>query len=68
MQAPYDIQITGPSYLELLDVANAKVLGNVTNGTLDLTVTQAYQTLKPYFGNMVNMTLTLATSSQVSNG
>ncbi|CAL5227268.1 g10199 [Coccomyxa viridis] len=64
IEAPYDIQITGPSYLELLDVANAKVLGNVTNGTLDLTVTQAYQTLKPYFGNMVNMTLTLATSSQ----
>ena len=67
MQAPYDIQVVGPSYISLLEIANAEILGNVTNGSMDLRITEAYQDLEPDFGNMVNVTLTLATSSQVSS-
>ena len=67
MQAPYDIEVTGPSYLSLLDLSNAEPLGNVTNGTMHIRVAQAYQNLEPDFGNMVNVTLILATSSQVSD-
>lgn len=66
VQAPYDIQVTGPSYLSLLDLSNAERLGNVTNGTLHLRVSQTYQTLEPNYSNSVNVTLVLSTSSQVS--
>lgn len=66
LQAPYDIMVVGPSYLSVLEIANAEILGNVTGGNLDLRITEAYQNLEPDFGNMVNVTLTLATSSQVS--
>ena len=65
LQAPYNIEVTGPTYVSLLEIANAEVLGNVTNGTLDLRITESYQNLEPDFGNMVNVTLTLATNSQV---
>jgi len=65
LQAPYTIEVTGPTYVSLLEIANAEVLGNITNGTLDLRVTESYQNLEPDFGNMVNVTLTLATDSQV---
>ena len=58
--------VVGPSYLSLLELANAEILGNVTDGSMDLRITEAYQNLEPDFGNMVNVTLTLATSSQVS--
>lgn len=67
MQAPYDVMVFGPSYLGLLEVANAEVVGNVTNGSVDLRITEGYQNLEPDFGNMVNVTLTLATNSQVSS-
>ncbi len=66
VQAPYDIMVTGPSYISLLEIANAEILGNVTDGSMDLRITESYQNLEPDFGNMVNVTLTLATSSQVS--
>ena len=67
MQAPYDVLVTGPAYISLLEIANAEILGNVTDGSLDLRITESYQNLEPDFGNMVNVTLTLATSSQVSS-
>ncbi len=67
MQAPYDIMVTGPSYLSVLEIANAEIMGNVTDGSMDLRITESYQNLEPDFGNMVNVTLTLATSSQVSS-
>ena len=67
LQAPYDIMVTGPSYLSVLEIANAEILGNVTDGSMDLRITESYQNLEPDFGNMVNVTLTLATSSQVSS-
>ena len=51
--------------MDLLEIANAEMVGNVTNGTVDLRITEAYQDLEPDFGNMVNVTLTLATNSQV---
>ena len=66
MQAPYEIKVTGPSYLSLLDISNAQPLSNVTNGTIDLRVAQPYQNLEPDYGNRVNVTLVLSTSSQVS--
>lgn len=66
-QAPYNIEVIGPSYLDVLEIANAELTGNVTNGTLDLLITESYQNLQPDFGNMVNVTLTLSTSSQVSS-
>ena len=53
--------------MDLLEIANAEMVGNVTNGTVDLRITEAYQDLEPDFGNMVNVTLTLATNSQVSH-
>ena len=53
--------------MDLLEIANAEMVGNVTNGTIDLRITEAYQDLEPDFGNMVNVTLTLATNSQVSH-
>lgn len=67
MQAPYNVEVVGPTYLSLLEIANAEEVGNITDGTLDLRVTEQYQNLEPDFGNMVNVTLTLATSSQVSS-
>ena len=67
MQAPYDVRVAGSSYLSLLDLSNAEPLGNVTGGTLDFKVTQAYQNLEPDFGNQVNVTLVLAVNSQVSS-
>ena len=67
VQAPYDIEVTGPSYLSLLDLSNAERLGNVTDGTMHLRVAQAYQNLEPNYGNSVNVTLVLATNSQVSS-
>ena len=66
MQVPYDVSVTGPYYTSLIGTVNANAVGNVTNGTMDLRVTQPYQSLDPSFGNMVNMTLTLASSSQAS--
>ena len=67
MQAPYNVEVVGPSYLSLLEIANAEEVGNITDGTVDLRVTEQYQNLEPDFGNMVNVTLTLATSSQVTS-
>ena len=67
MQAPYDVKVTGPSYLSLLDISNAQPLSNVTNGTIDLRVAQPYQNLDPNYGNRVNVTLVLSTSSQVNS-
>ncbi|CAL5222764.1 g5176 [Coccomyxa viridis] len=64
IEAPYDIMVTGPSYLSVLEIANAEIMGNVTDGSMDLRITESYQNLEPDFGNMVNVTLTLATSSQ----
>ncbi|CAL5222763.1 g5175 [Coccomyxa viridis] len=65
IKAPYEVTVSAPSYVSLLDLSNAEPVGNVTKGgSMNFRVTQAYQNLEPDFGNQVNVTLVLAVNSQ----
>ena len=66
-QAPYTIQVASAQYKELLNVYNANLLSNLTAaGTAAFTVVNAYQNVQPNYNNVVQITYTVSSKSQVT--
>ena len=65
-QTPYTIEVASAQYKELLNVYNANLYSNLTSdGTAAFTVVNAYQDVQPNYSNVVEITYTVFSKSQV---
>lgn len=66
-QTPYTIEVASTQYKELLNVYNANLYSNLTSdGTAAFTVVNAYQDVQPNYNNVVEITYTVFSKSQVT--
>lgn len=66
-QAPYTIEVASSQYKQLLNVYNANLLSNLTAaGKAAFSVVNAYQNLQPNYNNVVEITYTVSSKSQVT--